>query len=160
VIFAFTMNLPGGMDESVRKGIGFGGPPTRREVNSRVISEIKNMLSSAFVSRIGTPILFESLDGESLAVILERAVTRAIFSAAERLHVPIRDVELASGLGARLVASLDPGLASLGARALLEHGRSLAAKAFVELHQRNGALGGKILHASAAAGGALVIEPI
>jgi ATP-dependent Clp protease ATP-binding subunit ClpA len=158
VIFAFTMNLPGGMDESVRKGIGFGGPPTKREVSSRVVSEIKSMLSSAFVSRIGTPILFEPLDGYSLALILERAVKRAIFSAAERLHVAIMGVELAAGLGARLIASLESGLASWGARALLEHGRSLAAKAFVELHQRNSAIEGKILHASANDAGILSIN--
>ncbi len=159
VIFAFTMNLPGGADESVRKGIGFGDPPSRRDVRRRVVSEIKDMLSGAFVSRIGTPILFEPLDGEALAVILERAVTRAILSAAERLRVTIRDIAPADGLGARLLASLDPRLSSFGARALLEHGRSLAAEAVVDLHGRNVDIEGKTLRVSPTAEGTLVIEP-
>jgi len=158
VIFAFTMNLPGGMDEGVRKGIGFTNAPTRQDVNKRVVSEIKMMLSSAFVSRIGTPILFEPLDGEALDAIVELAVRKAIVSAAERLHAPVRDIELEKGLGSRVIATLEASVSSFGARALLEHGRSVAATAFVELHQRGVEIKGKTLHVSAAFGGKLVIH--
>jgi hypothetical protein len=157
VIFAFTMNLPDGADESVRKGIGFHNTPTREEVLKRVLSEFKTLLSSAFLSRIGTPILFEPLDGDTLATILERAMKKAILSGTERLHTPVREVVMEEGLGAELMAQLKTGIASFGARALLEYGRSLAAKAIVDLVQKNGNIRGKSLHVSPASKGQVVI---
>jgi hypothetical protein len=160
LIFAFTMNLPGGMDEAVRKGIGFHNSPTRQDVSKRVVSEIKMMLSSAFVSRIGSPVLFEPLDGQALAAIVERAVKSAILSAATRLHVRIPEVVLEENLGAKVIASLEASITSFGARALLEHGRSLAANAFVELRQRNDSLEGETLLVSAPQNRKLVIKPV
>lgn len=157
VIFAFTMNLPGGADEAVRKGIGFHNTPTREDVRKRVISEIKTLLSSAFLSRIGTPILFEPLGGDTLATILERAMKKAILSAAGRLHTSVREVVMEEGLGAELMVQLNTAITSFGARALLEHGRSLAAKAIVELVQETRNIQGKSLHVSPAPKGGVVI---
>ncbi|MCK4787822.1 MAG: hypothetical protein KAV87_28970, partial [Desulfobacteraceae bacterium] len=149
-----------GMDEAVRKGIGFNDSPTRQDVSKRVVSEIKMMLSSAFLSRIGSPVLFEPLGGQALADIVERAIKNATFSAAERLSAQIRGVVLEENLGAKVIASLEANITSFGARALLEHGRSLAAKALVELRQRNDSLGGKTLLVSATPDKKLFINPV
>lgn len=132
LIFAFTLNLPNGADENVRKEFGFGEGPTSKQVRRRVVSEIKKMLSGAFLSRIGTPILFDPLDGESVVRILERSVLAAVHAAAERLSIPLGSVELEEGIGSALLASLPLNLRSFGARALLEHGRTLAAEALLE----------------------------
>ena len=50
------------------------------------------MLSSAFLSRIGSPILFEPLEGEALVAIVSRAIREAILAAAKRLHLAIEEV--------------------------------------------------------------------
>lgn len=157
LIFAFTMNLPGGTDEALRKGIGFSNSTTKQDVTKKVISEIKEMLSSAFLSRIGMPILFEPLNGEALAVVLERAIRKAIASAADRLGVRIKNVILEKNLGINLVSSMEVSITSFGARALLEHGRSMAATAFMELYQNPGGIRNQTVHVSVNSGGKLTI---
>jgi hypothetical protein len=131
VIFAFTMNLPGGMDEQLHKGIGFTYSLSRGEMRRRVAEAIKSMLSGAFLSRVGTPIVFDPLDGKALVTIVERAIRDAAFSAAERLGACVTDVFVEPGTGEEVLNSLDANLMSFGARALLEHGRSLAARAIL-----------------------------
>ncbi|MEW6386509.1 MAG: AAA family ATPase [Thermodesulfobacteriota bacterium] len=158
LILVFTMNLPRGSDEQVRQGIGFNNIPSRREVKKRVVKELKNVLSGAFLSRVGTPILFEPLDGEALAVILERAIVAAVRAAAQRLQCSIREVICEPGLGRLFLSSLEISLTSFGARGLLEHGRSLAAQAFLDLQQRGDPLFGKILRVTARDYGKLVID--
>ncbi len=130
LIFAFTMNLPGGMDEAVRRdGIGYNNAPTARTVKNKIVNEIKGMLSGAFLSRIGTPILFEPLDGDALAAIVERAVAEAVRAAAERLGRPVPAVAVGAGVGRAVLATLEASVIAFGARAILEHGRALAAEA-------------------------------
>ena len=130
LIFAFTMNLPGGMDEAVRRdGIGYNNAPTARTVKKKIVNEIKGMLSGAFLSRIGTPILFEPLDGDALAAIVERAVAGAVHAAAERLGRPVTAVTIGAGVGRAVLATLEASVIAFGARAILEHGRALAAEA-------------------------------
>jgi hypothetical protein len=133
LIFAFTMNLPDGMDETVRKGIGFNSEVTREALTARVSLEIKRMLSSAFLSRVGAPILFDPITGPALAAIIERAIKSAIESAAIRLGLGVRDVIIAGGLGHAVISQRGPGSTSFGARALLERGRALAAQALADL---------------------------
>ncbi|MGA1871947.1 MAG: AAA family ATPase, partial [bacterium] len=158
LIFAFTMNLPQGMDEQIYKGIGFNNYPSRCEVERRVADEIKNMLSSAFLSRVGMPILFEPLDGDALAVIVERVIKISIFNAAERLRCPIQDIILEEGLGKKVIVSLQTSITSFGARALLEHGRTVAAKALSAIQQRSVLLAGKSLFITASSEGKLIIN--
>jgi len=130
IIFAFTMNLPGGMDEAVRRnGIGYNNAPTSRTVMRKIVNEIKGMLSGAFLSRIGTPILFEPLDGDALAAIMERAVAEAVRAAAEHLGRPVPAVVIGAGVGRAVLATLEASVIAFGARAILEHGRALAAEA-------------------------------
>lgn len=132
LILAFTMNLPGGRDEALRTQIGFCNTPTRRDVNRQVAAEIQRTLSGAFLSRVGTPIVFDPLDGDALARILERAIRATLLDAAERLGAGVGDVVLEPGLGFHVLDRLESRLISYGARALLEHGRSLATDAFME----------------------------
>ena len=145
LIFGFTMNLPGGMDEAVQKGIGFQKRPSRRAIQKDVIAEMKRLLSGAFLSRIGTPILFQPLDGNALASILEKAMRQAVLSAAGRFRIHIKEIKLEDNLGNRVKRSIDVNIISFGARALLEQGRSMAAGAFVELRRQVSNLDGKTL---------------
>ncbi|MEI7899949.1 MAG: AAA family ATPase [bacterium] len=145
LIFAFTMNLPDGMDEAVRKRIGFNDSVSRCQLTADVAAHIKRMLSGAFLSRVGTPIVFDPLDGAALALIVERAVKAAVLSAAFHLHAGIADVVLEAGLGVRAVKLLESKIVSSGARALLEHGRCLAARAFLDFQQRTPDLSRRVL---------------
>lgn len=133
LILVFTLNLTGGMDEQVYKGIGFTGEPDIREVQQRVSTELKQMLSSAFLSRIGRPILFRPLTGEALETIVEQAVTAALREAMARLGCVPLDLVLEPGLGRKLMYSLNTTITAIGARALQEHGRAAAAQAVQEL---------------------------
>jgi len=123
------MNLPNGMDESVRKHLGFGKGPSYDVVQSSVIAEVKGMLSGALLSRLGSPILYEPLEGAALARILEMAVEKALQSALDRLGLQPSAIKLADGLGQQLIGAMQANVKTFGARAILEHGRHLAAQA-------------------------------
>lgn len=158
LIFAFTINLPGGRDEQIRRGIGFGEGPSQAEVQSRVIKEVKDLFSPAFLSRIGEPILFEDLSHETLAVIVEKATVTAIQTSAERYAVPIGKVTLEDGLGTAIVASSHLANAMLGARSFLHLGRSLGGQAFRRLLNSDAKPNGKDLVVSRMTGGDLEIK--
>jgi ATP-dependent Clp protease ATP-binding subunit ClpC len=136
LILVFSMNLPGGADEEVRKAIGFGGPPAEEQVLRNVMREIKLAFSGAFLSRVGRPILFAPLGREDLAAILERTLAKALAAGAERLGWGRPAVELDPGLGTRLAGALPREEDSLGARAVHEQGRLLAAQALSRLSQK------------------------
>jgi hypothetical protein len=157
LVFAFTMNLPGGMDERIRQGMGFSRTPGRRQITAGVAAEVKSMLSAAFLSRIGTPIVFDPLDGSALALILARAVHAAVFSAAERLGFEIAGVDVAPGAGEAVLARLQSKLVSFGARALLERARDLSAKAVLEWRRSASAARAIRLCVAVDAGGDLVV---
>jgi hypothetical protein len=130
IIFVFTINLPDGRDEKLRRGFGFGQGPTHIEVQSDVIKEVKSLFSPAFLGRVGEPILFDDLSHVTLAVVVEKAINSAIQTAAERYSVSIGKVEMEDGLGMSIVVSSHLANAALGARSFIHLGRSLAAKAF------------------------------
>lgn len=159
LIFAFTMNLPDGMDETVRKGMGFTGDLSRRDVEKRVVTEIKRMISGAFLSRVGTPILFDPLGGAALGELMERATIAAIRSASGRLQIDLGSIVVESGLGTRIIAALGSGFVSFGARALLEQGRSLAAAAIINFCRQE-PIPGKNIRVTLMDGGRLGIEII
>ncbi len=137
LILAFTMNLPDGLDESVRKSMGFAGTPNRLDISKKVETEIKNMLSSAFLSRIGTPILFDPLSKETLAAIIEKSVKDSIKSAAERFNNPNVRITVIKGTGETLLKGIKGQVTSFGARRIFEHGRTLASKAFLQFYKKN-----------------------
>jgi len=148
LIFAFTINLPEGRDEKLRRGFGFGPGPSQTEVQSRAIKEIKSLFSPAFLGRIGEPILFDDLTHETLATILENAVVTAVQTAAKRHGVPICKVVLDDGLGMAIVGSSHLSNAMLGARSFVHLGRSLAGQAFRHLLRSGIAANGKNLNVS------------
>ncbi|MBU2488891.1 MAG: hypothetical protein KKA60_05835 [Proteobacteria bacterium] len=129
VIFVFTMNLPDGLDEKVhRKSIGFSNPPNEKDVEKAVTAHLKQLFGRAFISRMGSPVIFSPLSGDALAAILERAVIEAVSIALTVSgHAP--KVILEKGMGGHLMQSMDRNVESFGARVLLEHGRQAAAMA-------------------------------
>lgn len=158
LIFAFTLNLPGGRDEQVRRGLGFTTGRTRQEVRSRVLAEIKGLLSGAFMSRVGAPILFDELGDATLATIVERAVVAAIESAAERRRAALRAVCVEQGVGAAVLGAARIPNATLGARGVAEFARAKAADAFLRLHSVGDPLRGKSLCVFVTAAGELGIR--
>lgn len=158
IIFAFTMNLPDGLDEKVRKGLGFNNAPSEDDVNRDVAREIKSMLSGAFLSRIGTPILFEPLAGVALETILANAVRDAVTAGIERSGSPAKEVTVSNNLGRKLLETLKGDLESGGARVLHEQGRKLAAQAFLTLKADGVGIAGKKVRISPGPGQSLKIE--
>ena len=144
-IFAFTLNLPNGMDERIHRGIGFENTPTSSNIAGKVAAEIKGMLSSAFLSRVGRPILFDPLRGETLGRIIEQAIAASIPTAAERLGQPIGGIEVVPGTGMKLMASLNSSIISFGARLLIQEGRFRAGDALKMLCRSGVPIGGRIL---------------
>ena len=128
LIFAFTMNLPDGADEKVHHSLGFANSPSTSEVRRRVIGEIKNMLSSAFLSRVGSPIIFKPLEEGSMGRILEGTIEKAVNTAVRRFGVNGCDLEIERGLGAKMLKSFENRQLTFGARAILEYGRGMAAR--------------------------------
>lgn len=133
LIFAFTINLPDGMDEAVRKTFGFGAAPAEAEVRRKVVGEIKNLFSTAFLSRIGTPIVFEPLSGAAVGTIIEKTIESAMRSVMQRLAIEPGEIEIEGMLGGRIASKIDSNRESFGARLLIEHSRSLVADAVSEL---------------------------
>jgi hypothetical protein len=129
LIIPFTLNLPGGRDERLFREMGFQQGSVRTQPVHRAIEELKPIVSSAFLSRVGTPILFGPLDAGALALILERAVRHALDTACERLGAPVPAWRMPERLGERLLALAPGHTASLGARGLAEHARAYAAEA-------------------------------
>ena len=160
VIFAFTMNLPGGQDEGVHRAVGFAGDPSHEDVQQKVTDAVKEMLSGAFLSRVGAPILFDPLTGEAMSQIVEAAVRDAVRSAAEQMGLPVQQVEVADGLGATLVSEMRANATSFGARALMERGRSLATRAVLDLlREASDGRDAQTLVVTAGPAGGLVVAP-
>lgn len=158
LIFAFTINLPEGRDEKLRRGFGFGPGPSQTEVQSRAIKEIKALFSPAFLGRIGEPILFDDLTHETLAVVVEKAIVTAIQTSAKRYGVPIGRVGLEDGLGMAIVTSSHLANAMLGARSFVHLGRAIGAKAFRLLLHSGANPNGKNLTVSRKVTGDLAIK--
>jgi hypothetical protein len=133
MIVIFTINLPNRRDEAVRNPFGYHLPVgDESDVEDRVISEVMDMMSSAFLSRVGSPILFKPLTGETLVTIAANALKAAVLAAARNSGTPVNDVEVDPAAAELVVAGVRTKITSFGARALLEQARMLAAQAYVE----------------------------
>jgi len=146
LILAFTINLPGGKDETVRRRFGFGPGLEDNEIRERVSKEIKTLFSTAFLSRIGEPILFRELNQKALAKITEKAAVNAINTALERLGLMaapqiVFDGEVISKL---LREHHSSGLPD-NARSYMELGRNSVLHPLLELIQSGEKLSGKKL---------------
>ncbi|MDP8210988.1 MAG: AAA family ATPase [Candidatus Stygibacter australis] len=132
LIFAFTINLPDGKDEILRKpGVGFNNYPTESSIRKDVEKEVKYMFSSAFLSRIGNPVLFETLKGKDLGLISEQVILSSIFEAAKRLDFKISELEIKKNTGMAIIKSIED-INTFGARILIDRTRSILAEAILE----------------------------
>ncbi len=138
VIFYFSMNLPDRKDEAVRKSFGFSPAPDAEGIRKNVMAELKSLVSGAFMSRLGAPVVFDPLSGDALARILEKAVADAVAQSAKGLGMHIGSVCLEKNLGRRLLRRISIDIASFGARVLLERGRSLAVESFLSFRRTVG----------------------
>lgn len=115
LIIIFTINLPGGMDSQVLKGLGFNSELQYGEVVSRTEKEIKKMFSGAFARRIGTPILFRPFTITEKEGIIEMAIKTKLQTCVENLGLAPREVSINPGTGSGLLGSLSMVDNTLGA---------------------------------------------
>jgi len=145
LIFAFTVNLPNGRDESIYKSIGFGKAGSGKELRGRVTREFKDIFSSAFLSRIGDPILFEPLTGEAMTHIVTGAAVQTLRTAAARLRLEVPEISVEEGVAPLILESMGDYGKSPGARTLIEHARNLVATALQDyLAARKGRAKGRL----------------
>ena len=116
------------------------------------------MLSGAFLSRIGSPILFEPLVGEALVAIVARAIQAALQAAAGRLNLSIREVVVPLEAAWQVLVSLESSVTAFGARTILEHGRSLAAQAILDRQRQGGDFTGKTVEVFVTSTGELTLQ--
>lgn len=159
LILAFTINLPEGKDEQIHKPLGFAGTTSHGQAAAQVNTEIKRMLSSAFLSRIGQPILFDPLDKAVLARIVERTVVEAARRAITNLETIDARVETGDALGQSVVAQLDSDLLAFGARGVVERARSLTTEALLRARQAGELANAETLTVHAEQDGTLHVEP-
>lgn len=158
VIFAFTMNLPDGMDEAVTKAVGFMNSPSREDIRQRVVREIKRMFTAAFISRVGEPIIFEALDEVTAGEIVERTIRKAVTSMAMRRGMHIKEVMVEQGLGKYIVTTFESHMMVFGAREIIRRVRRIAAEGFREMLKHNVTITEGTLAARANSEGTITIE--
>ena len=134
LIIVFSLNLPDGADERLRRPMGFHRSLDTAALQQRVESELVAITSSAFLSRLGSPILFQPLQGPALAMILERAIEAGVRAAAGHLGPSGARISVAAGLGQRLLPRHSAVSEARGARGLQELGRALAVRAAMALN--------------------------
>jgi len=133
LVVCFSINLPAGADERIGRQVGFGAAPDRTEQRARVAEHVRSLVSSAFLSRVGQPIVFESLSPSTLARIAVRQLRRAAAEVASRVGAPLAPLRVASGVGRCLVSGLGRGLAAYGARGLDGRARQAVATGLLPL---------------------------
>lgn len=133
LIIIFTINLPGGKDESVLKGLGFNSEINSEEIKSRTLKEMKAMFSSAFVSRIGNPILFKPFCMDEKVAIMEIALEKSLHTSIQNLRAPIGEISIPSGIGNVFSSQIEMIDQGLGARGIYD----LARKIVTELVSEN-----------------------
>lgn len=125
LIFAFTINLPAGRDELLRRGMGFETNRSLADIQRDVESEIKTLFSSAFLSRIGKPILFAPLNGSELALIAEKELKRSLVQGLAVLGSHTESIDIVSGTGDALITRHLDNIDRHGARVVAELTRQL-----------------------------------
>ena len=105
LIIIFTINLPGGMDSQVLKGLGFNSELQYGEVVSRTEKEVKKMFSGAFARRIGAPIVFRPFTIPEKEGIIEMAIKTKLLTCVENMGLVPREVSIKAGTGSELLSS-------------------------------------------------------
>ncbi len=130
----FTLNLPGGKDEKAYRRTGFGPAPVHADVSKDVQRAVKEMVSGAFLSRVGEPVLFEPLSLESRVRIVHRAIEDSARTALDRLGSPSARITVANGAADALLAGWESSAMSHGARGLVRLARTETAIAVEAWH--------------------------
>jgi len=141
MVIVFTLNLPGGRDERLHRAFGFGDPPGEGEVLDTARDELGQLFSQAFLSRIGSPVVYASLSGDALGEIVHRAVSEGIAAAAQRLGDGAIRVEVSAAAARSILARHRDRAARHGARALLEASRAQAVEIYLTHREDSLALG-------------------
>ena len=115
LIIIFTINLPGGMDSQVLRGLGFNADLQYGEIVARTEKEIKKMMSGAFARRIGAPIVFRPFTVPEKEGIIEMAIKTKLGTCLENLRLDPREVCIEHGTGSKLLGSLSMVDNTLGA---------------------------------------------
>jgi len=123
LIFIFTINLPGGKDESVLKGLGFNSELSANDILNRTLKEIKGMFSGAFVSRVGNPILFKPFSPDEKALIFEMALGKSFRISLQNIKSEIIEVHIPSGIGQMMLPQIELLDQGLGARGIYDMAR-------------------------------------
>jgi hypothetical protein len=132
LIFVFSVNLPNGQDEYVHRSMGYSGNPSEKEVRKRIYKELKKTFSTAFISRIGNPVIFNPLTGQAKSRIVEEACLSSLSEAAKRMNVSYTDIAVSEKtIDHILNACTDLDLTS-GARGIIEKSRIFVAEAFLK----------------------------
>ena len=139
LIFFFTLNLPDGKDESMFQRTGFGKELTREEVRENIRRDLKHLVSGAFWSRMGDPILFTPLSGDARVEIVRRAMHDAVKTGLECLGATGARVEIGTDTAAAFLERRGTPRRGSGARELLELACTQASNAVVAFVQGGGA---------------------
>lgn len=131
LLLGFTLNLPGGKDEKNYQRVGFGNAPTMTDIRKEVQKEIKSMVSGAFLSRLGEPILFEPLSMDAKIAIVDAALKEAAATMLERLGYSGIQVEIDAHAARGLVRQFDCSVLTFGARGLVDMARRSMVKALL-----------------------------
>ncbi len=115
LITIFTINLPGGADSQVLRGLGFNSELQYGEIVSRTEKEIKKMFSGAFARRIGAPIVFRPFTSSEKEGIIEMAIRTKLQTCVENLGLVPREVTIKAGTGSELLSALSMVDNTLGA---------------------------------------------
>lgn len=134
LILAFSLNLPGGKDEKAYQRVGFGGKPTMEDVRRDVRKEIKSMVSGAFLSRLGEPILFAPLSEAARTTIVHCALEEAVRTGLSRLGLDNMVMQIEEAVAVELAQEFDSSVITFGARGLVDKARSCATRALLAWH--------------------------
>ena len=137
LILAFTVNLPDGADERIYRPLGFHDVchTDQGTLKADVAGQLSVLLSSALMSRLGSPILFSPLSGEAIELIVRRSVEKAMTSALNRLGYAVDGCAVEKGCVAFLRDALPRMASKPSARGIQEHVRHHCAAAVIAFHE-------------------------
>jgi hypothetical protein len=130
LIIIFTLNLPDGADERLFTPIGFGQPEAGDNLNT-LTTELKKMLSPAFLSRMGQAVLFNHLSQRTLAMIMESALEKSLRTAGKNFGIDINQIQISPSLGKNFIKIKNKDAIAFGARPLEDRARELVVNAFL-----------------------------
>jgi len=125
LIIIFTINLPGGKDESVLKGLGFNSQVSTGEILNRTLKEMKAMFSGAFVSRVGNPILFKPFSLDEKVAIMEMALNNSMRTSLQNIKSGIGKIKITPGIGSFFIPQIEMLDQGLGARGIYDLARKV-----------------------------------